>query len=115
MSNFGSGQWVEWESFPWGAPFLWTTLHTFGGNDAVHGNMSVVNRIPFDAVSPPAQVPGVVPAIGAGITPEGFDQNPAVSRSEGRFQVPLSPFSRCPRSTMRSSWRPRFGPRRWPT
>ena len=78
MSNFGSGQWADWTSYPWGAPFLWTSLHTFGGNDAIHGNLSRANRIPFDALGPPHQVPGVVPAIGLGITPEGFDQNPAV-------------------------------------
>lgn len=82
MSNFGSGQWADWTSYPWGAPFLWTTLHTFGGNDAIHGNLSRVNRIPFDALGPPQQVPGVVPAIGLGITPEGFDQDPAVRKSD---------------------------------
>ena len=87
MSNFGSGQWVGWEGYPWGTPFLWTTLHTFGGNDAIHGNISRANRIPYDALGLPAQVPGVVPAIGAGFTAEGFDQNPAVRRVR---RVPLA-------------------------
>ena len=58
-----------------GASIVWTSLHTFGGNDAMKGNLSHANRIPYDGLAPlwngaPTNI------IGAGSTPEGYDQNP---------------------------------------
>ena len=44
----------------WGVPFIWTALHTYGGNLGIKGNLSLINRIPFDA-------PPLAP------TPAGFD------------------------------------------
>jgi len=63
----------------WGIPFIWTSLPNFGGNMAMHGNLSQINEIPF-AAPPLAPVPaGYSPAtqaVGVGYTPEGLDQNP---------------------------------------
>ena len=76
MSESGAGQWQA--SLGGGAvPFIWTSLHTFGGNQGIKGNLSLINRIPFDALSP--LIPdGPAPLLaGLGATPEGFDQNPA--------------------------------------
>lgn len=90
MSEDGSGQWQPWaqaaggDTGIWGAPFVWTSLHTFGGGDSLKGNVSKANRIPFDALqgggpAPPA-TPWTLPptgVVGSGYTPEGIDQNPA--------------------------------------
>ena len=37
--DYGDGEWRKWDSF-WGAPFIWTALHDFGGTDALKGNMT---------------------------------------------------------------------------
>lgn len=71
MSEFGSGEWREWGSQD--VSFVWTSLHTFGGNDGLKGNASLVSRIPFDALPPVAETA----VLGVGYTPEGIDQNPA--------------------------------------
>jgi hypothetical protein len=69
MSVDGSGEWSKWNNSNFfGAPFIWTTLHDFGGTDALKGNLSRINQIPFE--------PSATGAIGTGYTPEGIDQNP---------------------------------------
>jgi hypothetical protein len=69
MSQDGSGEWSRWNNSNFfGAPFIWTTLHDFGGTDALKGNISRINQIPF--------VAGASGVIGTGFTPEGIDQNP---------------------------------------
>jgi alpha-N-acetylglucosaminidase len=69
MSRNGNGEWKQWQNSSFfGAPFVWTTLNNFGGTSGIKGDLSVVNRIPFDGPSS---------AIGTGATPEGIDQNPA--------------------------------------
>lgn len=69
MSRDGSGEWSKWNNSNFfGAPFIWTTLHDFGGTDALKGNLSRINQIPF--------APAAVGTIGTGYTPEGIDQNP---------------------------------------
>ena len=69
MSVDGSGEWSQWNNSNFfGAPFIWTTLHDFGGTDALKGNLSHINQIPFS--------PGATGTIGTGYTPEGIDQNP---------------------------------------
>jgi alpha-N-acetylglucosaminidase len=74
-----TGQWKEWQA-SWGIPFIWTALHTFGGNDGIRGNLSEVNAIPFSAPplapAPAGADPGTQ-VVGVGYTPEGLDQNPA--------------------------------------
>ena len=65
MSEFGAGEWREWDSAD--VDFVWTALHTFGGNDGLKGNATLVSRIPFDAL-PPVAAPAV---LGVGYTPEG--------------------------------------------
>ena len=38
MSVDGSGEWMKWnDSSFFGAPFIWTTLHDFGGTDGMKG------------------------------------------------------------------------------
>lgn len=70
MSPNGSGQWKQWNNASFfGAPFVWTTVNNFGGTDGMKGDLSVVNKIPFDGIS--------TSVIGMGATPEGIDQNPA--------------------------------------
>ena len=82
MSRYGGGQWRDYDNGS--VPFIWTALHTFGGADSIKGNLSLINQIPFDAVSSGSSTPVLVsqptggPAVrGLGATPEGFDQNPA--------------------------------------
>eukprot|EP00041_Stephanoeca_diplocostata_P017586 m.357678 g.357678 ORF g.357678 m.357678 type:complete len:490 (-) comp20756_c0_seq2:1213-2682(-) len=70
MASNGDGMWRQWGGI-WNTPFIWTSLHTFGGNMGLKGNLSRANRIPFDAID--AHIGGIA---GAGMTPEGFDQNP---------------------------------------
>ena len=79
METNGAGQWREWAG-AWGLPFIWTSLHTFGGSISIKGNLSLVADIPF-AAPPLAPAPaGADPrtqVVGVGYTPEGLDQNPA--------------------------------------
>ena len=72
MSPFGRGQWHQWNNASFfGAPFMWTSIQDFGGDDGMKGNLETVNSIPFDALEQGANV------VGTGGTPEGIDQNPA--------------------------------------
>lgn len=77
MSVDGSGEWHKWSDLGepplFGANFIWTTLHDFGGTDGMKGNLTRVNSIPFDAMSPAQEGANVW---GTGFTPEGIDQNP---------------------------------------
>ena len=77
-----SGQWRQWEG-RWGLPFIWTALHTFGGDLSLAGNLSELSlNVPFNApplASMPPQFHRANPnttAVGVGYTPEGLDQNP---------------------------------------
>ena len=73
MSVNGEGEWKKWSNSSFfGAPFIWTTLHDFGGTDGMKGDMARINRIPFDGLSPA----GNSTVWGTGYTPEGIDQNP---------------------------------------
>lgn len=76
MSVDGSGEWQKWNySSFFSAPFIWTTLHDFGGTDGMKGDLDRINQIPFGGMP---DVYGVnSSAIGTGFTPEGIDQNPA--------------------------------------
>ena len=75
MSVDGSGEWQKWnEASFFGAPFIWTTLHDFGGTDGLKGDLARINRIPFDG-QPPTFNSTVW---GSGYPPEGIDQNPCV-------------------------------------
>jgi hypothetical protein len=59
-------------------PFIWTSLHTYGGNLGIKGNISRINDIPFAAppLAPsPAGYDPRTQAVGVGYTPEGLDQN----------------------------------------
>ena len=87
MSVNGEGEWKKWDqSSYWGAPFIWTTLHDFGGTDGMKGNLAQINEIPFagmeGAVYPVAggngtTATGTASSVwGTGFTPEGIDQNP---------------------------------------
>ena len=69
MSTHGEGQWRQFNgSSFFGAQFVWTALHNFGGTDGMKGDLFKVNHIPFDS-------PKEANAIGIGATPEGIDQN----------------------------------------
>ena len=69
MSRDGSGEWSKWNNASFfGAPFIWTTLHDFGGTDAMKGDLSRINAIPFAPIE--------TTVWGTGYTPEGIDQNP---------------------------------------
>jgi alpha-N-acetylglucosaminidase len=70
MSVNGKGEWRKWDNASfWGARFVWTTLHDFGGTDGMKGWLSRINDIPFGA-------PEGSGVWGTGFTPEGIDQNP---------------------------------------
>jgi hypothetical protein len=72
MAPNGEGEWLKWGTNFWGANFVWTTLHNFGGNDGLKGKLSGINEIPFAAFDA-----GAKNVWGTGFTPEGIDQNPA--------------------------------------
>ena len=73
MSVDGTGEWQKWNDASFfGAPFIWTTLHDFGGTDGLKGDLSRINRIPFDGLPPTFNST----VWGTGYTPEGIDQNP---------------------------------------
>ena len=70
MSVNGEGEFHKWNDAAFfGAKFIWTTLHDFGGTDGMKGNLSQINLIPYDA-------PDNANVYGTGFTPEGIDQNP---------------------------------------
>ncbi len=70
MSTNGAGEWHQWNDASFfGAPFIWTSLHDFGGTDGMKGDLRRANEIPFSGL-------GDNTAIGTGFTPEGIDQNP---------------------------------------
>ena len=81
------GQWVVsdmdvdgiWRYFGnysfFGSPFIWTTLHDFGGNDGLKGDMTKLAGMPGDALAAGASI------VGTGTTMEGINQNPACERS----------------------------------
>jgi hypothetical protein len=48
MDRTGAGQWQKWKG-EWGLPFIWTSLHVFGGNDGIKGNLTEINAIPWQA------------------------------------------------------------------
>ena len=73
MSVNGAGEWKQWHSAAfWGAKFIWTTLHDFGGTDGMKGNLAQINEIPFAAMEGEHETS----VWGTGFTPEGIDQNP---------------------------------------
>jgi len=72
MSYTGGGEWQKWNNASFfGAPFVWTALHNFGGTDGLKGDMFRLNQIPHSILSPISTV------VGVGATPEGIDQNTA--------------------------------------
>eukprot|EP01127_Copromyxa_protea_P020347 TRINITY_DN6809_c0_g1_i1.p1 TRINITY_DN6809_c0_g1~~TRINITY_DN6809_c0_g1_i1.p1 ORF type:complete len:867 (-),score=166.22 TRINITY_DN6809_c0_g1_i1:45-2645(-) len=70
MSVNGVGEWKNYNAASFfGAPFIWTTLHDFGGTDGMKGDLRMINNIPFEGLSNST-------VWGTGYTPEGIDQNP---------------------------------------
>ena len=66
-----SGIWRYWGNYSFfGAPFIWTTLHDFGGNDGLKGDFRLLAGLPGDALDAGASI------IGTGTTMEGINQNP---------------------------------------
>jgi len=71
MSYTGMGEWQKFHNASFfGAPFVWTALHDFGGTDGIKGDIRRINRIPYELVHNTS-------IVGVGGTPEGIDQNPA--------------------------------------
>ena len=69
----GSGEWQKWNGASFfGAPFIWTSLHDFGGTDGMKGNLERANLIPFAGLAPQ----GNTTVIGTGYTPEGLFTDP---------------------------------------
>lgn len=67
-----NGIWRYWDNYSFfGAPFIWTTITDFGGNDGLKGDMRLLTKIPADAAAAGASV------VGTGASPEGINQNPA--------------------------------------
>lgn len=75
MSTDGTGEWLKWDNASFfGAPFVWTSLHDFGGTDGMKGDLVHANALPFAGL--PAYGGANTTVIGSGYTPEGIDQNP---------------------------------------
>ena len=69
MSVDGKGEWQKWNNASyWGAKFIWTTLHNFGGTDGMKGDLALINEIPFAGLAPEGPSSSVW---GTGFTPEG--------------------------------------------
>ena len=66
-------QWKTTNSFE-GKPWIWDLLHNFGGHRAMFGNLEVVADDPPAALADPKR--GQL--CGAGMTPEGIEQNAVV-------------------------------------
>ena len=77
MSVNGDGEWKKWANASfWGAKFVWTTLHDFGGTDGLKGWLGRINEIPFTATGGGGGSVAQEGVWGTGFTPEGIDQNP---------------------------------------
>jgi alpha-N-acetylglucosaminidase len=71
MSYTGLGEWAKFNNASFfGAPFVWTALHNFGGTDGIKGDIRRLNHFPFE-ILPTTSIAGI------GGTPEGINQNPA--------------------------------------
>jgi alpha-N-acetylglucosaminidase len=66
-------QWKTTNSFE-GKPWIWCLLHNFGAHRAMFGNLEVVSQDPPAALADPKR--GQL--CGAGMTPEGIEQNAVV-------------------------------------
>ena len=69
------GEWSKWgDASFFGAPFIWTSLHNFGGTDGLKGALQKAAELPFAGLA--AAGGANTSAIGSGFTSEGIDQNP---------------------------------------
>jgi hypothetical protein len=101
MSVNGAGEWKKFNNAAFfGAPFIWTTLHDFGGTDGMKGDLRVINRIPFDALNESV--------LGSGYTPEGIDQNPVYYEFMAEANFRLNPVADIPKHIVLRSHR-RYG------
>lgn len=71
MAYTGLGEWTKWENASYfGADFIWSALHNFGGTNGMKGDLKRIASI----------IPSIMSAtssmVGIGGTPEGIDQNP---------------------------------------
>lgn len=64
--------WSRWNEFDFfGAPYVWSSLHNFGGNTGMWGSFETLNNGTFFAYEHSKAIQGT------GFCPEGIDQNPA--------------------------------------
>lgn len=90
MSVDGTGEWMKWNNASFfGAPFIWTTLHDFGGTDGMKGNLAEINNIPFTGLPPNVNTT----VLGTGYTPEGLLQNPVYYEFMGEANFRTAPVS----------------------
>jgi len=90
MSVDGTGEWMKWNDASFfGAPFIWTTLHDFGGTDGMKGNLAEINNIPFTGLPPNVNTT----VLGTGYTPEGLLQNPVYYEFMGEANFRTAPVS----------------------
>lgn len=66
--------WKDKTEAYFGKPWIWTLLHSFGGNRAMFGNLEVLTQDLPDALKDPQRGD----LVGMGIAPEGIEQNPIV-------------------------------------
>ena len=71
----------EWSKFGgasfYGAPFIWTALHDFGGTDGLKGALEKAAEVPFAGLPAAGGTPTSV--MGSGFTPEGIDHVRAIN------------------------------------
>jgi hypothetical protein len=105
MSVDGEGEWHHWSNASFfGAPFIWTTLHDFGGTDGLKGDLARINGIPWDGLPPVANST----VWGTGYTPEGIDQNPVYYEFIGSAPFRAAPVADLPAHVVARSHR-RYG------
>lgn len=76
MFDEASPEWSQFHDFGYfGAPFIWSVLHNFGGNTGLWGSLPTLNSKPFEAFERTWNVAGT------GAAPEGIDQHLAGTSS----------------------------------
>ena len=79
--------WSKFDNFSFfGAPFIWSVLHNFGGNVGMSGSLQTLNEEPFHARAWNSSV------VGTGAAPEGIDQNPIYYQLLADINYRVTPF-----------------------
>ena len=97
----------------WSARYILTSLHNFGGNDGMRGNISQLNCLPFigyEANETGRFAPWQSNIWGTGSTDEGIDQNPVYSQFLSAMAFEATPVADIAFTVSERSQKKYFGP-----